>query len=159
VSRSFAFAAFVVVVLLSSGCEEAPARPPDHRVEEVRRIRDLETAWNRDYSRNDVEMLLSHYSQDATMMIPHIPSAVGLEAIRTVLKQAVEDGNFQMRLEGLQVEVSREGDLAYSHGSYTTRKTDPVSGQALNEKGSYVIVYRKADRSWKAVADIRTPNE
>ena len=158
-SRSFALGAFAIVVLLSSACKEAPARPPDHRGEEVRRIRDLEAAWNRDYSRNDVEMLLSHYSQDATVMIPHSPPAVGSEAIRTVLKQAVQDGNFQMRLEGLQVEVSREGDLAYSHGNYRARMTDPASSVAVTETGSYIIVYRKADRSWKAVADIRTASQ
>jgi ketosteroid isomerase-like protein len=135
-----------------SACRQAP--PPDRRSLEARNIRDLEAAWNRDFTRLDVESLVSRYTDDAVLALLNVPPASGTQAIRTAWKNAVQDGSFSMRRDTARVEVARSGDLAYSEGSYTATASDAVTGQDLRETGTYAIVYRRTSaRMWKAVMD------
>jgi ketosteroid isomerase-like protein len=153
-SSIFLLAAVIVTL---SGCAPTPSLPPDLRAEDTRKIRDGETAWNRDYTRKDVERLTSRYSEDATLMAPNVPAASGTQAIRAALKQAMEDGNFSMSFESSHVEVSLSGDLAFAQGNYHATRTDVAGSKPVNDTGMYVMVYRKQpDGVWKAVADIRT---
>jgi uncharacterized protein (TIGR02246 family) len=154
-TRAHSCARIAIVSLLMSGCGPSLRETPDRRSDDAHSIRDSETAWNRDLGRNDVERLVSRYADDATLLMPHTPPASGREAIRTALKQAVQDGNFSLRLENSRIEVARSGDLAYSEGTYEASNTD-ASGKTVSDTGTYVIVYRKADTGWKAIADIRT---
>jgi uncharacterized protein (TIGR02246 family) len=145
------------VAIILSGCNQAPTGPVDRRGADARTIRDLETGWNRDFTRSDVERLLSRYTDGAVLLVPNSAPATGKEAIRDALKQVVQDGNFSLKLENSNVEVSRDGDLAYSQGMYETTFTDPATSRQVQDHGSYVIVYRRqADGLWKAAADIRT---
>jgi len=135
----------------------SPGAPPDRRALEVRNLRDFETAWNRDFTRLDVERLASRYAADATLQLPNAPPAAGGEAIREAWKAAVQDGSFSMRMASSRIEVSRSGDLAYAQGAYTATQTDPDNGQKMRDTGTYVIVYRKTPGDpWKVVSDIRT---
>ncbi|MEE8113118.1 MAG: hypothetical protein V3T23_02065, partial [Nitrososphaerales archaeon] len=53
-----------------------------------------------------------------------------------------------------KVEVSRSGDLAYSHGTYEETVNDP-EGNPVTNKEKWVTVYEKQpDGTWKVVADI-----
>jgi uncharacterized protein (TIGR02246 family) len=147
----------VAAVILLSGCAQSPNAPADHRAGDGRTIRDLEIAWNRDFTTSDVERLVSRYSDDAVLMLPNLPPATGKEAIRDALKQMVQDGNFSLKLENPIVEVARDGDLAWSHGTYRASFTEPGGNRRIQDQGSYVIAYRRqTDGLWKAVADIRT---
>jgi ketosteroid isomerase-like protein len=72
-----------------------------------------------------------------------------------VLKQLLADPKLSLTFTTAQVEVSKGGDLAYSHGTYSMTTTDPKTKKPVTEKGKYVTVYRKAaDGSWKAIQDI-----
>src|SRR6185295_2852457 len=102
----------VAALIVLSGCTQTPNVPADRRGAEVRNIRDMETGWNRDFTRTDVDRMLSRYSDDAVLMLPNSPPASGKEAIRNALKSAVQDGNFSLKLENANIEVSRDGDLA-----------------------------------------------
>jgi ketosteroid isomerase-like protein len=52
------------------------------------------------------------------------------------------------------VEVARSGDLAYEYGTYDFATKDK-KGEITDEKGKYVVVWKKqADGSWKVAADI-----
>lgn len=117
-------------------------------------------AWNRDFTRLDVERLVSRYTEDATLMLPNTQPAAGAQAIRAAWKAAVQDGNFSMQLEAAQVEVASSGDIAYSKGAYTGSLTDPATGKRMRGSGTYVIVYRKAaGNAWKVVSDIHTNSD
>ena len=57
--------------LLLAGCSQAPPpAPPDTRAADEKIIRDGEVAWMQDYASKDVEKILSHYADDATLMVP-----------------------------------------------------------------------------------------
>jgi ketosteroid isomerase-like protein len=152
--------AAVAVLVTGSACRQTASAPLDTRPLEARVIRDFEMAWNRDFTRLDVERLVSRYTEDATLQLPNTPAAVGTQAIRAAWKAAVQDGNFSMKLEAVHVEVARSGDIAYSQGAYTGTLTDPSSGKRMRDSGTYVIVYRKAaGNGWKVASDIHTNSD
>jgi ketosteroid isomerase-like protein len=52
-----------------------------------------------------------------------------------------------------RVEVAKSGDLGWSTGTYILSTS--VSGPAANDRGKYVVVWKKQqDGSWKCIADI-----
>ena len=145
------------ILFWSAGCSRDPAQNPDRRAVEARNIRDFEASWNRDYTRNDVERLVSRYTGDATVSLPNTPPAASTEAIRNLWKTAVQDGNFSMRMESAVTEVTHAGDLAWSSGTYTATMTDPATDKRVRDTGTYVFIYRKGtDTRWRVVVDCRT---
>ena len=120
-------------------------------------IRHNEETWNKEFEAKDAAKLVAHYAEDATLMSPGMPSAHGKAAIGKVLKDMVSDHALSLKFHATRVEVASSGDMAYSEGTYTMTMTDPATKKPMNDKGSYVTVYKKqADGSWKAVSDIAT---
>ena len=138
------------------GCTQAP--PPavaDTRDADAKAIRDAEVAWNTDWAAKDVEKIVSHYADDASVEVPNAPIMTGKAGITDGFKPFVTDPNLALSFESAQVEVSKGGDLAYTRGTYSMTTTDPKTKKPVVEKGKFVTVYRKlADGSWKAVQDI-----
>jgi uncharacterized protein (TIGR02246 family) len=116
-----------------------------------------EVRWNQDFKNKDLDKLVSHYAEDAVLMGPGGPAAMGKPAIRTALGQMISDPALSLQFQMRNIAVSRSSDLAYTEGSYTLTVTDPATKKPIHDKGSYVTVYRKqSDGSWKAVSDIAT---
>jgi uncharacterized protein (TIGR02246 family) len=152
--RRFAGLAVLSFIVLV-GCTASPAVPSDTRDADAKAIRDGEAAWNNDWATKDIDRIVVHYADDASVEIPNIPIMTGKDAIRTGLKQFMADSNLALTFQASQVEVAKAGDLAYSRGTYSMTMTDPTSKQPVTERGKYVTVYRKQpDGSWKAVQDI-----
>lgn len=111
--------------------------------------------WNRDFEAKDVEKLVAHYADDAVLMSPGSRPSSGQEAIRSTLKEMVSDSALSLKFKARRIDIAKSGDIAYTEGSYTLTMTDPATKKPINDKGSYVTVYRKqSDGSWKAVSDI-----
>ena len=149
--------AFAVIALL--GCALLAPAPNQAASTDAAAIaiRHNEEAWNKDFEAKDAARLLAHYSEDATLMSPGMPAAHGKAAIGKVLKEMVGDHALSLKFHASRVEVAGSGDMAYTEGTYTMTMTDPASKKPINDKGSYVTVYKKqADSSWKAVSDIAT---
>jgi uncharacterized protein (TIGR02246 family) len=145
-------AAFLVAVTWS--CSEATPPPPDNHAA-IQAIKDSEAQWNKDYQAKDVAKLVAHYADGAVLMSPGAPAAIGRDAITSTIKAMVADPALSLKFEASQVEVAKSGDMAYTQGSYTMTMTPPGSKKPINDKGSYVTVYKKeTDGSWKAVSDI-----
>jgi uncharacterized protein (TIGR02246 family) len=142
--------------MLLTDCKQAPdSAPPDTRAADEKAIADGEVAWGADWKSKDTEKIISHYADDAIFMDPAIPAMKGKEAIRSGLKVYLEDKNFDITFTTTRVESSKAGDLAYSHGTYADKFTDPKTNKPVRETGKYVCVYRKqADGSWKSILDI-----
>ncbi|HEY6376745.1 MAG TPA: DUF4440 domain-containing protein, partial [Edaphobacter sp.] len=93
----------------------------------------------------------------AVLMGPGMPASHGKDAIRTTIKEMVSDPAVALQFQSSKAEVAKDGDIAYTQGSYTMTMTDPQSKQVIHDHGSYVTTYRKqTDGTWKAVADIAT---
>jgi len=154
--RRITYVAVAAVFLTLVGCTQAPPpTPPDTRDADAKTIRDGEDAWNKDWAAKDADKILSHYADDANLMVPGFPIATGKTAETQLLKGLLMDPNLALTFTAIQVEVSKGGDLAYTRGNYSMTMTDEKTKKPMVEKGKYVTVYRKgADGSWKAIQDI-----
>jgi uncharacterized protein (TIGR02246 family) len=143
-----------LVCLILTGC--SPSAAPDRREADANALRNGEVAaFVRDWAGKDADRIAAHYTADGNFMIPNAPTVTGKDAIGKAMKGALSDPNWSMELKPVQVDVSGAGDLAYTRGSYVLTATDPARGNAVTEKGRFVIVFRKqADGSWKAVQHI-----
>ena len=149
--RFAALAGATLLALMAAACNQT-ANTHDA---DVQAIKDVETQWNQDFVAKDADKLAAHYTNDAVLMAPGEAATVGMDAIKTALKQMVSDPTISLKFQASKVDTSSSGDMGYSQGSYTLTLTDPQSKQMINDHGSYVTVYRKqADGTWKAVSDI-----
>ncbi len=159
-TKSYAVTATGLLILVLTGCTQAPPPPPavDLAAEEAK-IKELEAAWNKDWAMKDAEKIVANYASDATLMAPGMAAMKGTAAIRPGLKPLLDDPKLSLVFAAQHVEVSKDGDMAASQGTYTMTMTDPKTKKPMTEKGNYVTVYKKqADGSWKAVQDINTPD-
>ncbi|MEO8595301.1 MAG: DUF4440 domain-containing protein [Candidatus Solibacter sp.] len=145
---------FGVFLLAFVGCTPPPARNTHDA--DVRSIAEAEVLWVRHWRLHDAERVMSHYAEDATLMLPNQPPALGREAIREAFKEIVRDGNFSFTFDAARVEVARSGDYGYVQGSYALRMTDFATKKAVSDEGSFLRVYRKQlDGAWRVVQDTR----
>lgn len=158
-NRSTTTGCAVGMLMLLAGCAPAPPpAPPDTRATDEKTIRDGEVAWVNEWAGKDIEKILSHYADDATLMAPGFPEMKGKNAIRAGLTELLKDPNLSMKFMASSAQVSKSGDLAYTQGAYTMVQTDTKTKKPVTEKGTYVTIYKKeVDGSWKAVEDIAAP--
>ena len=145
-------------LLLLAGCNTAPpAAPAVDLVAEQSKIHDIESTWVKEAAAKDLEKSVGHYADDAVLMVPGGPAAKGKDAIHAAWKGMLDDPNFKLNFSSDRVEMSAGGDLATTRGSYTMTFTNPKTKKPIDDKGSYVTVFKKqADGGWKAIEDINT---
>jgi uncharacterized protein (TIGR02246 family) len=144
-------------LLLLAGCNSAPppAAPAVDVAAEQSKIRDIESAWVQEAAAKDVEKAAGHYTDDAVLMISGGPAAKGKNSIRGAWKALLEDPNVKLSFSADRVELSASGDMATTKGSYTLTVTNPKTKKPIEDKGSYLTVYKKqADGSWKVIEDM-----
>ena len=143
--------------LLLAGCNTAPPAPSTPAVDisaEKAKIRDLETAWAKDAAAKDLDKSVANYADDAVLMMPGMPAAKTKDAVRAGWKGMLDDPNLKIAFSADRIEVSASGDLATTQGSYTLTMTNPKTKKPVEDKGSYLTVYKKqADGNWKAIED------
>jgi uncharacterized protein (TIGR02246 family) len=143
------------LLMLTSGCQQAPAPAPDTRAADEQAIREIEKDWSNAFGTKDVERVVSFYADDATMMAAGEPGVSGKEAIRASTGKLLAMPGLSLSFQTAKVDVARSGDLAYAQGTFAMSMDGPKKGVSVSDKGKYVTVYRKqAGGEWKAVADI-----
>lgn len=153
--REYLAGCAIGLLILLSGCSETPPAPADTSAADQKAIRDGEVAWAGDWAAKDVDKIVGHYADDASVMVPDAPLMKGKDAIRTGIAGMLKDKAMALSFTTSSVDVSKSGDLGFSQGTYSMTMTNPKTKKPETEKGKYVTVYRKqADGSWKAVADI-----
>jgi ketosteroid isomerase-like protein len=152
--------AAAAAALMLAGCEKANMagdKPATDTAAIEKALKADEAQWNADYKAKDLAKVSGHYAPDAALMEPETPIMSG-PAVTKGLGEFLKDPNLDIHFEADKVGVAQSGDLAYTRGHYHIVTTNPKTGKAQTEDGSYVTVYRKqADGSWKAVEDIASP--
>src|SRR5437879_3751950 len=150
----YGFAVFLLTLFALSSCTPPP--PRDTHDADVRTITEGEALWARDWRFRDADRIISHYSEDATLMLPNLAPATGRESIREVVREIVKDGNLMYSFDATRVDVAKSGDIGYAQGTYTLTMTDLTTKKAARDRGSYLRVYRKQmDGTWKVLHDMR----
>ena len=136
-------------VLAASGCA-----PQVDLEAEAAAIRSADADCLKAWAAKDVDLVLSCYSDDASVFPSNAPIATGKEAIGALLSQMFETPGFAVSWDISKLEVSRAGDLAYGHGTYESMAND-AAGNPVTERGKWVVVWKKqTDGQWKLVVDI-----
>jgi len=139
-----------LLVLAVSGC--APQVDVEADKAAIRDLMDVQLL-NAQQAK-DVDTVLSVFADDASVFSPNAPIVTGKEAIRARLSELHSGPRVAISWQTTKVEVSRSGDLAYSHGTYEETVNDP-EGNPVTDKGKWVEVWEKqTDGTWKVVADI-----
>ncbi len=139
-----------LLVLAISGC--APQVDVEADKAAIRDLTDVQ--WLNAEQAKDVDSVLSVFADDASSFPPNASIVTGKEAIRARVSQEYSRRDFAVTWQTTKVEVSRSGDLAYSHGTYEETVNDP-EGNPVTDKGKWVTVYEKQpDGTWKVVIDI-----
>ena len=153
--REYAAGCAVGLFLLLSGCSDTPAPPADTSAADLKAIKDGEIAWSADFGAKDVDRVLSHYADNASVMVPDMPILNGKDAIRAGLKDILVTKNQTISFTTVTAQVAKSGDVAYTQGTYSMTMTNPKTKRQVAERGKYVTVYKKqSDGTWKAVEDI-----
>ena len=102
----------------------------------------------------DVDQIVSFWSDDATVLPPDAPAIKGKAAIRQFVAESMEIPGFSISWEPSEVVVSPSGDFGYTMGENAFTVPGP-DGSLLTMRGRYLTVWRKApDGSWECVMDI-----
>ena len=117
-------------------------------------VNDVEKGMRKAANDKDAAAFAANFVADAVMMTPGKPPMSGQDAIRAGIKALLSDPNFKVDFATDRVEVADSGEMAATRGSYTLTLTDPATQKPINDKGSYMTVFRKQkDGAWKAVLD------
>jgi uncharacterized protein (TIGR02246 family) len=92
------------------------------------------------------------YATDATVMAPNRPAARGRAAIRGFWAETVAMPNVALTITPTDIDVAGSGDLATETGTYTFTATGDKG--PINDRGKYVVAYRKVGTEWMVESDI-----
>jgi ketosteroid isomerase-like protein len=97
------------------------------------------------------------YADDARLLPPATGLVQGRAAIERFWRAGVESGISELELDA--VELERRHAIAYEVGRYALR-LQPVDGDAVVDRGSYVLVHeRQDDGSWRRALEMFSPSQ
>ncbi|MDH5235867.1 MAG: nuclear transport factor 2 family protein [Gemmatimonadota bacterium] len=99
----------------------------------------------------DVEKALSFYAADAIVQPANAPAISGMEAMRGLYKQFMDDPNFKsFGSTRTALVVSPSGDMGYEYG--VNRMVFATPGGDMTDIGKYLGIWKKDGAEWRVVA-------
>ena len=126
------------------------------RSSEEQRIRDLDRDWVAKVAAKDLAGIVAFYAKDGVLMAPGGPPAEGTAAITEGWRGILGLPNGSLTFAPTKVAVAKSTDLAYETGTYSLAFDGPKG--RVEDKGKYVVVWKKEGGHWKAAADIFNTN-
>jgi uncharacterized protein (TIGR02246 family) len=118
----------------------------------------LTAAFAEAFNAKDAAKVASFYTEDAVLMPPNEARVSGRSNIEAWFKKSIEQGLTNLRLS--PTESSTAGGQAFEAGTYTltvgsgSSQTTGGGGSSVNDKGKYVVVWKRAGSDWKLAYDI-----
>jgi uncharacterized protein (TIGR02246 family) len=146
--------ACLALALLTAGCSNTSAPPPDTRATDLQAVKEVEAAWVQDLATKDPDKSVGYFAEDGSALYPGAGILNGKAAIRAAMAPYFADPNFSLTFQSTRAIASKGGDMAYSQGTYTMTMTNPKTKKSVTDNEKYLTIYMKqADGSWRAVAD------
>jgi uncharacterized protein (TIGR02246 family) len=145
--------AAIVVLLLAAGV--TPGRAHDSAAIE-REIRALAAQWVAAVAAKDVATIAALYAPDGLFMPPNAPALEGADAIGAAWQGLIDLPGLSMTFVPTRVVVSAKGDMAADIGTYAL--SFDGDGGRVEDKGKYVVVWRKIGGAWRVLSDIFNTN-
>jgi len=115
----------LVLFLLTAGCTNAPAPPPETRAADVQAVKDVEAAWVKDTAAKDFDKWVNYFAEDGSAMYTGMSTLNGKAAIRAAIQPMFGDPNFSLAFQSTKMVASKGGDMVLSQGTYTMTMTNP----------------------------------
>ena len=107
---------------------------------------------------NNVEKVITYYTDDATQLPNNGEAVKGKENIKAEMEKMMQAGIKMKDVSFTSVEVNAAGDIGYEIGNYNmTMEVAPMV--EVKDNGKYVAIFKKQqDGSWKVYAEIWNTN-
>ena len=102
-------------------------------------------------NRGDVAEAALIYTADARVLPPNVEILHGRQAALEFWQGAINMGVKEVVLE--IVEVVEGGEMASEIGKYTLT-IQPPAGEAITDRGKYLVVWKQEEGTWKIDIDI-----
>jgi uncharacterized protein (TIGR02246 family) len=136
----------VILLSLITGLPEALAGEEENKIEAEG------GKWAVFYETDNLNGLMTLYTQDAVVALHGQPALFGKEAIRAYF--AARLGKAESTFE-LDYEVRQtHGDIAYIISKYWLIAKNKLTGAVYRDAGRSMLVYKKEHGQWKIAADI-----
>jgi ketosteroid isomerase-like protein len=105
-------------------------------------------------SGQDVDRIVSFWTDDARVLAPGLPTFSGKAALRSYVEAALAIPGFHITWTTSEAGLSPDGQLAYLLGTNAVTMTGP-EGQPVTTSGRAVTVWRREpDGTWRCAVDI-----
>jgi uncharacterized protein (TIGR02246 family) len=101
----------------------------------------------------DLERILSYWTDDAVVISPGMPMLVGKEALRNFVQESLKIPGFSISWTTSDVTLSQDGTLAYLFSQNRVTMNGP-DGNPIATEGRAVTVWRRDDGEWRCAVDI-----
>jgi ketosteroid isomerase-like protein len=115
-------------------------------------IREIIPAWLDAVRRKDTAAIAEFYTPDGRFMVPNAPIAEGRTAVAQMWGNLLSLPNISLKFGPTFIEAASSGDLAYEIGTYAL--AFDKDGKRIEDRGKYVVVWKRIGSVWKAAADI-----
>jgi len=141
---------FLVISFFLFSCNQSTV---DLKAEEAA-IRKTDSTWSSLAKQGeDVDKIVSYWSDDAVLLAPGQPAVKGKEALRKMVTDSKNIPGFSISWRSSDINFSPDGKLAYMYGENLMTMKDST-GMSLNFPGRGYTIWRKeADGNWKCVVD------
>lgn len=140
-----------LVLISILGC----TKQVDIKVEQAALL-NADKEWATAAAGNDIEQILTFWTNDAVIYFPNVPIVSGKEAIRQFVTNNRKKPGFSLKWEPTEAVVSAAGDLGYTKGTFQLAVSDSA-GNPRNASGNYVCIWKKqSDGLWRCSLEIST---
>ena len=150
--RSYIIAFTIIVIGAWFAAPGRAVSQPAKEATQEQQIRELSKKWDAAVATKDPAAVVKFYTDDGVLLPQGAALAEGHDAIAKVWRGYFDLPDFSLTFSPTKINVSSSGDMAYEIGTYTLS----VRGDKgpVQEKGKYVVVWKKVGDTWKAAADI-----
>jgi ketosteroid isomerase-like protein len=117
-----------------------------------RDIRAVIQDWLNAVRRKDTAAIAESYTADGRFMVPNAPIAEGRAAVAEMWGHLLGLPNVSLAFGPMLIEAAESGELAYEVGTYALGFDK--GAERVEDRGKYVVVWKRLGGSWKAAADI-----
>lgn len=125
---------------------------------EAEKLMQLSREWAEAAQGQDLDQILSYWSEDALVMPPAHPAIKGREEIREWLIAASTIPGFEVNWEPKEAYVSEGGDLGYVVSNLYIKTLDTLDNPVVTYHNAVEVWKKQEDDSWKVKIDIFNQN-
>ncbi len=136
----------LVLTLAMTFLMSCTTAPQDTTAEDLQAINAVNKKFTDNFNSGNIDALSVRHSEEPKILPPNSPVIVDKDGI-----QAVYQGFYDAGARDLQftvIDFNANGDMAHSVGKFTFT-IQPEEGEAINESGKYVELWKRENGSWK----------